>query len=399
MDSPLKSKSGQLSWRLKNPSVDAWITRTGGMLAPATFRLPNGRNVQPFAIAPWVGEKLPRGTPPLIRTLRGDFLGAPFGGNGTPWRGERHPPHGESSNADWALEEAARGRDETTFRLRLDCNVRRGTIEKRVTLRRGQTAIYCEHTLSGFTGPMSLGTHPCLRMPEREGSGRVSVGGWEWGQVVPLPFESPESGGYSTLKTGARFESLAAVPLAGGGVADLSRYPARAGFDDLVMLMGKPGRSLGWSAVTFPDEGWVFLQLKNPEVLRHTLLWHSNGGRHYAPWNGRHRRVLGLEETTSYFAYGLAESARPNALSRAGYPTTVTLSKQKPLRVAHILAVAAIPRGFDVVAEVEQVDGGVVLTAESGKTARVAVDLGFLREGRSVTCWIEFGRSEARSET
>ena len=368
-----------MSWRLKNPSVDAWITRTGGMLAPVTFRLPDGRQVQPFAIAPWVGEKLPAETPPLIRTLRGDFFGAPFGGNGTPWRGERHPPHGESANADWGFAGATRGRDETSLNVRLACEVRPGTIEKRLMLRRGHNAIYCEHTLSGFSGPMSLGTHPCLRMPEGEGSARVSAGGWEWGEVVPLPFEDPALGGYSALQTGARFESLAAVPLANGGMADLSRCPARAGFDDLVMLVGRAGRSLGWSAVTFPDEGWAFIQLKNPEVLRHTLLWHSNGGRHYAPWNGRHRRVLGLEETTSYFAYGLAESAKPNALKRAGYPTTVTLSQKTPLRVAHILAVAAIPRGFDVVADVVSVPGGVVLTAGNGKTARAVVDVGFLR--------------------
>lgn len=379
MDAPLKSKFGQLSWQLKNSAVDAWVTRAGGMLAPATFRLENGRKVQPFAIAPWAEEKLSADTLPLIRGLRGDFFCAPFGANGTSWRGEKHDTHGEAANADWNFVDAKREGDATTLQLHLTTKVRRGAIEKRLTLRRGQTAIYCEHTLSGYSGPMSLGTHPCLRFPAAEGSGRVSVGGWEWGQVMPTPFENPAAGGYPSLKIGARFESLTAVPLANGGVADLSRYPARAGFEDLVMLMGKPGRALGWSAVTFPGEGWVFLQLKNPELLRHTVLWHSNGGRHYAPWNGRNRGVLGLEETTSYFAYGQAESARPNALSRAGYPTTVTLSKKTPLRVAHIFAVAAIPRGFDVVADVEAVEGGVVLTAESGKTARATVDVGFLK--------------------
>jgi hypothetical protein len=166
--------------------------------------------------------------------------------------------------------------------------------------------------------------------------------------------------------------------LAGGGTADLSRYPTREGFEDLVMLLGKPGRTLGWSAVTFPESGWVFLQLKNPEILRHTVLWHSNGGRHYAPWSGRHRRVLGLEETTSYFHYGLAESAKPNALSREGYPTTVTLSPKKPLRVAHIFAVTAIPRGFDIVADVQPTTGGIAITAQNGRTASMPLDTEFL---------------------
>lgn len=380
MAAPLKSKSGQPSWRLKNQAVEAWITRTGGMLAPATFRLPDGRTVQPFAIAPWAKEKLPAGTPPLLQALRGDFFCAAFGDNGAPWHGEKHPPHGESANAKWSAIAATQERDTSSLHLRLTAKVRRGTIDKRVILRRGECAVYCEHTLTGFRGPMSIGTHPCLRVPGSDGSARISAGGWEWGQVLPVPFENAAAGGYSALRIGARFHSLSAVPMASGGHADLSRYPARAGFEDLVMLMGKPGRSFGWSAVTFPQQRWVFLQLKNPEVLRHTILWHSNGGRYYAPWNGRHRGVIGIEETTSYFHLGLAESARRNPVSRAGYPTTVMLSPSKPLRVAHIFAVAAIPRGFDIVAEVRAAPGGVAITSANGRSVRVPLDVGFLRD-------------------
>ena len=378
MDAPLKSKLGQPGWHLKQSAVDVWVTRTAGMLAPATFRLPGGREVRPFAVAPWVGEKIDAGLPPLLHALRGDFFCAPFGGNGVAWRGESHPPHGESANADWKFVDVANGKGATSLQLQLTTKVRPGVIDKRVTLRAGHCAIYVEHTLSGFTGPMSLGTHPCLHVPGPEGAARVSVGGWDWGQVLPVPFEDPAAGGYSTLKPGARFESLSAVPLANGGTADLTHYPARAGFDDLVMLMGKPGRTLGWSAVTFPKEGWALIQLKNPDVLRHTILWHSNGGRHFAPWSGRHRNVLGLEETTSYFHFGQAESANPNPLSRAGIPTTVKLSPKKPLRVPHIFAVAALPRGFDIVADVQPTSGGVLITSANGKMAKLALDIAFL---------------------
>ena len=380
MDLVLKSKLGQPSWSLRNRDVTFWITRTGGMLAPATFHLSDGRKVEPFAVAPWATEKLPPGLPKLLEALRGDFLCAPFGGNGTPWRGENHPPHGESANSDWTFADASIAGDLTTLHLRLATKVRRGVIDKRVTLRAGHSAIYCEHTLSGFSGPMSLGTHPCVRVPGAEGSARMSAGGWAWGEVLPVPFENPKTGGYSALKTGARFTSLTAVPLANGGTADLTRYPAREGFDDLVMLVGKPGRTLGWSAVTFPQERWVFLQLKDPAVLRHTVLWHSHGGRHYAPWNGRHRNVIGLEEATGYFHLGQAESARSNPISRAGYPTTIKLSAKKPLRVAHIFAATLIPKGFDCVADVQPVSGGVVLTSASGKIARMPLEVSFLRE-------------------
>ncbi len=378
MELPLKSKCGQPSWLLKNREGQVWVTRTAGMVGPAAFRLADGRVVEPFAVAPWATETISPEAPPLLHALRGDFFCAPFGGNGTAWRGEKHPPHGESANADWTLIDATRTGDAATLHLRLATKVRAGVIDKRLSLRTGHSALYCEHVLSGFSGPMAVGTHPCLRVPGPDGSARVTVGGWEWGQVLPVPFEDPKAGGYSTLKPGARLDSLVAVPMANGGTADLTRYPAREGFDDLVMLVGKPGRTLGWSAVTFPQERWMFLQLKNPEVLRHTLLWHSNGGRHYAPWSGRHRGVLGVEETTSYFHFGQAESARPNPLSRAGYPTTLKLSPKKPQRIAHIFAVAAIPKGFDLVADVQATPGGIRVTSQNGRVVSLTLDTGFL---------------------
>jgi len=55
-----------------------------------------------------------------------------------------------------------------------------------------------------------------------------------FGQVFPQAFERPENGGYSFLKPGAEFKSLDAVPAINGETADLTRYPARRGFEDLL---------------------------------------------------------------------------------------------------------------------------------------------------------------------
>src|SRR6185503_6373938 len=133
--------------------------------------------------------------------------------------------------------------------------------------------------------------------------------------VSPLPLENPEPRGYSILKPGAKFVKLNRVPTMTGGFADLSQYPARRGFEDLVLLAAKQSGPFAWVAVTFPEERYVWFALRDPRVLRHTVLWHSNGGRHYAPWNGRHTNVLGIEDITGYFHYGLAPSARRNRLN------------------------------------------------------------------------------------
>jgi hypothetical protein len=138
------------------------------------------------------------------------------------------------------------------------------------------------------------------------------------------------------------------------------------------------GAPFAWTAVTFQKERYVWFALKDPRVLRSTIFWISNGGRHYAPWNGRHVNVLGLEEVTSYFHEGLCESAGRNALSAKGISTCLRLDPRRPLEVKYVMAVALIPRGFDRVAEIEAQAKSVVLKSASGNAVSVPLDAGFL---------------------
>lgn len=374
----LHTVHGQPSWSFKSSHVDAHLTRVGGHLAPVTFRL-GGRSVAPFSVAPWAEEKLSPEMPALLRALRGDFFCAPFGGNGVPWRGEQHPPHGETANGTWRLKAFERAGDRVTFHARLELGVRPGVADKFITLVEGQTAVYQRHVLTA-RGPMSVGHHAMLKFPAAEGSGVVSTSRFTHAQVLPDLFERPENFGYSALKPGSSFRRLDRVPLANGGETDLTRYPARRGFDDLVMLTADAKLPFAWSAVTFPEERYVYFALRDPRTLRHTILWMSNGGRHYAPWNGRHTEVLGIEDTTSYFHYGLAESAKPNPLNRRGVPTTLTLDPKTPTAVNYIIGVAEVPKGFDRVKDIQAVNSGrgIELVAASGRRARAAVEVAFL---------------------
>lgn len=377
---PLADVHGQPSWRLAVPEVEAFVTRQGGHLGPVTFQV-EGRPVRPYALAPWAREATAADLPPVLKALRGDFFCLPFGGSDEPVEGEAHPPHGETANAAWRQVSSRRRGDASTLHLALDTTIRPGRVDKWVTLRDGHRALYVRHVVSGMRGPMSVGHHAMLAFPDRPGSGLVATSPFVYGQTSPVPVERPERGGDSHLAVGAPFSSLDAVPTVTGGTADLSRYPARHGFEDLVLLVAEPERALAWTAVTFPDEGHVWFTLKDPRVLRQTVLWLSNGGRRYAPWNGRHVNVLGLEEVTSYFHLGLAASARPNPLSRRGWPTHVDLDAAAPLDVRVIAAVAAVPEGFDHVASVVPEAGreSVTLTSRSGRSVSIPLDHGFLR--------------------
>jgi hypothetical protein len=379
---PLRKRiiCGQPSWRLASTSVEAFVTELGGHLGPITFDR-KGRKLQPCSVAPWAEEPTDPSLPPILTVLRGDFFCLPFGGNATPFGAERHPVHGETANARWQFRslEASGGR--SCLHLSLQTQVRPGRVDKRIWVVDGQDTIYSQHVVTGMSGPMNLGHHAMLKFPDAPGSGLVSTSRFVYGQVFPQAFELPENRGYSWLKPGAEFKTLEKVPTLTGETADLTRYPARRGFEDLVMLVSDAEAPFGWTAVSFPRARYVWFALKDPRVLRETVFWLSNGGRHYPPWNGRHINVMGLEEVTSYFHFGLGESARKNSVSRKGLPTCLTLSPKQPLVVPYIMGVTRIPAGFDRVTSIRAVPGGRAIRLESASGRRVngAVDLSFLQ--------------------
>ena len=348
------------------------ITRIGGQLGPVTFRL--GRQiVEPFSTAPWCDKPGAEKLIPLLRELRGDFFCAPFGA-GPAWRGEVHPPHGESSNGTWKINSSKNGCLVAT----LQTKVRVGKITKIVEALEGETNIYQTHLLEGFKGRMCLGHHAMLDF-NRNGPGLVSTSKLRLAQVLPVPFENPEEGGYCSLKDGAWFRSLDNVPMANGGKTDLTHFPARKGFDDLVMIHHKDTDDFAWSAVVFPEKKFVWFSLKNPAHLASTALWHSHGGRHYAPWNGRHVGVLGVEDMTGYFHLGLGASLEDNPWKQKGVATSITFTKGKATRIPYIMGVAALPEGFDSVRSIVRTATGIRLESVSRAQIDHAVDTTFIQ--------------------
>ncbi len=354
---------GQPSFALRTNTVRLAITETGGHMAPVEFRL-GRRWVAPLSIAPWWKEDT--GQPPILQVLRGDFFCLPFGANA----GTKHGIHGRTANSRWTLTEHG------AHSLRLRQNQRPGVVEKFIELRPGESAIYQRHVLTGMSGRMCPGHHAMLHF---KSEGLISTSPIIHGQVNPEPGEQPAQGGYSSLNQGAIFDSLGFVSRADGGTADLSRYPAREGYEDLALVAADPALPFAWTAVVYPAARHVWIAFKNPRLLRSTVLWHSNGGRHYPPWNGRHRHVLGLEEVTAYFAEGITASAKANSLNRRGIPTALTLSARRPTIIPYIMAMAPVPANFTHVATVERTaPSHVEIIDRAGHRAALAVNLDFL---------------------
>jgi hypothetical protein len=356
---------GATSFKLNNDHVSLHITRDGGMLAPVAFRL-GERMVSPYSLSPWQPDGVDPELPVLLKNLRGDFFCLPFGPQ------ENGLPHGETANSAWSLVSET----ENSLTLGIDASDVAANVLKTVTLRPGQSAIYHEHRISGLEGDFSYGNHPILDLSELpEGAARVSVSPFRWASVYPEVFSNPADGANQALKIAGLFSDLGEVPLADGGTTDLTRYPARAGNDDLVMMVSEdatPEQPFAWTAVVL--DGYVWFSLKNPADFPATLFWLSNGGRSAAPWESRHVGRLGIEDVCSYFCDSV-DLSRKDLLHNLGVPTTRRFSKDEPVTLRNIQGVVAVPESFGLVKSIVPSGGNaVMLTDENGLTATAAVD-------------------------
>ncbi len=355
---------GERSHRLVTPEVDLAVTARGGHLAPAIFHLP-GREVSPYSLSPWEPGEF-SDQPALLSVLRGDFFCLPFGPQADG------PPHGAPANHEWAVV----SKSERTLHLALDAADSGARLEKIVSVKAGHHAIYYEHRISGLEGDFSYGNHPILDLSGLpESAGRVSTSAIRWGSVYPGVFSDPARGETQALLGSAAFSDLREVPLAAGGTTDLSRYPARAGCEDLVMLVNEAATAdqpFAWSAVVM--DGFVWFGLKNPADFPATLFWLSNGGRSGPPWNSRHRGRIGIEEVCSYFCDSV-DVSREDRLAHLGVPTTRQFRPEETTSLRIVQAVAPVLPGFGRVAAIAPAgESTVAVEDESGARIHVPVD-------------------------
>lgn len=285
----------------------------------------HGQQISPFHKAPWGEEKMDDSVPPHLRKLSIDFFCAPLGASDM----DDAPAHGWPANSSWDLSGVERLSDGSRATFTLSRTVMSATLTKTLTVRAGHPFLYQAHRFTGGTGSLPVAYHTMIDLPN---GGLMSVSPKLRAQT---PHDAPESDparGRSMLAYPAVSGSLSRFPSLGRGVSDLLRYPLDDNHVDLVMLHEQPSNQLGWVVVARPAERDMALVLKSPAMLPSTVLWYSNGGRAYEPWNGRHRGVLGLEEARTFFGNGHRASIAPNILSDSGIPTSLNLEGTQDVR-------------------------------------------------------------------
>lgn len=345
-------------------SVDLAVGHIAGLAIDA-----RGRTLRPLHRAPWIGRpaaELPPHLPEGVRRLSGDFLCAPFSRSDV----EDAPLHGWPANSAWDMVESAATGDGWRALFRLRRKVMGAVVEKLLVLRDGHPFLYQEHAFVGGAGAVSAAHHT---MTEMEKGGRLA---FSPKRLAATPEDAPEpdpARGRSLLAYPARSHDPRSFPGADGAPFDLTRYLADGRHEDFVTLVEAEGNALGWTAVAREAEADLVLVLKNPAELPVTMLWISNGGRAYAPWNGR-RGVLGIEDGRA--AIGHAASLGDNWLKREGVATAFALGG----RVAFRQVIGALPlEGSGLPQRIEAASDRLRISCAQGTVRDVPFDGRFLQ--------------------
>ena len=319
-----------------------------------------GAEIAPMHRAPWVGtgEEMPPDAAPHMATLGGDFFCAPFAASE-----DGSPLHGWPPNSSWRVLASETG----TLRAVLERPVRGATLIKELSLRDGHPFVYQRHIFVGGDGRMPVANHANVSLKTggiiRTSPKRV----WE---TPKDPQESDPARGRSGLRYPARSEDPRLFPGRAGPV-DLARYPWKPRHEDFVVGVERTGHTLGWTAVTRPAEGDLYLSLRNAGELPMTMLWHSDGGRDYAPWSGRHVGCLGVEEGAADHMLGISTEADLSG------PGAVSLTAGGTVEIRHVIGAIRWPAKVPV-ADNRVAVGAVEVRGETGVARRLPFCPGFL---------------------
>lgn len=337
--------SAHISWDCGEASLQS----LGGMLGPVTFRLPDGRKVQPLHVAPWEDEDL-SDQPPILRRLRGEWPCIPFGmqpeqtlpdrwqlEEGEPaWEldvsGEQ--PHGFGSNNHWRVSSA--GEHVLIAEIEYPPASAISHLSRRITATHGKAELTFELSVTARRDcRFPIGLHPVFALSPKPGSMRLDPG--SYAAIHSHPLE--EASGITPFSSDARFNDLTRLPALDGRLIDASRLPLESPSENLLLLSGASGRA----SLTNTTESYVTELDWDANIFPSLMLWISNRGRTHQPWSGRHL-ALGIEPVRAAFDLGERISVGPNPLQQAGIETTWSFAAGDVLHTSYAIRVNSLAR-------------------------------------------------------
>jgi len=334
----------------------------GGVIDAVTIEV-DGQRIAPLHKAPWVksGERFGPEVAAIEQRLAGDFFCAPFAQSD----GDA-PIHGWAANGMWKGAGKELGPDgATTAAYELAQTIFGAHLRKEITLVPGHPVVYQTHVFTGGPGLLPVAHHAMVHVP---GGAALSFSPKAFARTPATALETDAARGSSLLGYPQQASSLAEIKRLDGGMIGAT-YPFDRAHEDLVILSEQPGSTLGWSTALAARDGFLFFAVKDAAVLPQTVLWMSNGGRNYAPWNGRHTAVLGIEEGA--VSIHLTTAERQSGSSADGLAWGITLREGGSVAVRYAFGAIPVPRGWTEIADVGIGGDALLLTDRSGETRKI----------------------------
>lgn len=333
--------------------------RAGGNLRNFCVGWEGTPPLYPLHTAPWVDSDtdFPERVNLVERKLSGDFFCAPFGGT------HGAPIHGRTANGNWRPVDISSFDDESiTRRYQLEETVNGAVVTKNFMIRPGHPFLYQSHRFEGGSGHFPIAHHAMIRAP---GGARLSFSEKQFGITPANALETDPERGHSMLAYPQKFSGLDRVQTADGKRVDAGRYPFAKAHEDMLVLAGSNTVKIGWSAALAKSDGFLFFAIKDAVTLPETLLWMSNGGRHYKPWSSRHDCVLGIEEAATC-AHHTGVFSSTGAISPYGLTDGLILEEDGFREIRYGFGAIPVPENWTEVADIQTSSDGLILTDIGG---------------------------------
>lgn len=316
------------------------VQTLAGMIGPVFFKLKNGKEVQPFHIAPWAEEPDSKNLDPILKRLRGEWPCVPFGAarkidklhggwEQCKWETSEDMPHGPSSNLEWKLQKQTKEQIELVVEYPAEHDIKKLT--RIIRPDQEKPLVHFElHVEARKDTQLPIGLHPTFRLSKDPQKCFLNPAKFQFGITFPGDFEP----GSYLLQPDSLFASLKTVIAADGNTIDLSRLPLPQNCENLVQLCGIDGQ---FELKNEEDDYTVELKW-NKEQYPSCVLWMSNRGRAYQPWNSRNC-CLGIEPINAAYDLGIHVSRCDNPIKKKGVSTTMNFTKDKIWKTEYTIGI------------------------------------------------------------
>ena len=330
--------------KISHGSASVDVSAFGAMVVAAQLDLGDGTLIRPFFENPWRYDR--RNLDPFDRRLGAEWPCVPFGRPQAPeglpddWtlkddpESWSHTIHGYGAHNAWTL--TRDGPAALVAQITYPDSAPIRHVRRRIALVDPQTIAFSLQIEARQPIQIGVAAHPILSLADLEpGTARLAVSGQNTVWSYPVDVEP----GRSRFKPDQRAVPLTNVMDVGGRPVDATRLPLDGRTEDLLLLTQPDGAV----ELSVPPKGYAVRVQWVAKDFPSCVLWFSNRGRDYAPWDGR-VCALGVEPAAAAFDLGEPHNRSTSTpLARAGVRTAIDLVPDRPWETRYTVSVRKLP--------------------------------------------------------